>query len=54
MHNGSPHVLCEARHNVPRVISTAQDITMALTDYYDGGYHEAASKFLDQKASATK
>jgi hypothetical protein len=27
---------------------------MALTDYYDRGYHEAASKFPNQKASATK
>jgi len=51
--NGSPHVLCEARQRASR-ISAAHHITMALTDYYDGGYHEAPSKFLNQKASATK
>jgi hypothetical protein len=53
MHNGSPHVLCEARQRASR-ISAAHHITMALTDYCDRGYHEAASKFLNQKASATK
>jgi hypothetical protein len=27
---------------------------MALTDYYERGHHEAASKFLNQKAGAAK